>query len=143
MKTCVEPDCNHPVFSKGFCQVHWKYYFGKPIARRSKKRTKQEKQYSVDRKDFIEEQRDENGNIFCIFCGWVILRNPSLHHALGRDEELILETKYWMLGHNNCHVHEYHAKSWEDIPWWNEYLQRLKTYSIEVLEKELRRMDRL
>ena len=142
MKTCVEPGCTYPVFSRGFCPIHWKRYFGKAIKKRTKKRSVQEIEYGNNRADFIGNSRDEYGWIYCVFCGEKIRTEPSLHHALGRDDEMLLEEKYWMLSHNKCHVEEYHSKSWKDITWWGDYLIRLKSYPIEVLEKELKRMEK-
>ena len=110
---------------------------------RSKKRARQERQYAKDRVTFIEEQRDDKDRIFCIFCGGEIYGEPSLHHALGRDEDLLLDTRYWYLSHNRCHVDEYHSLSIDKLPWWEQYLQRLIDRGDTIVYlKELKKIDK-
>ena len=77
-----------------------------------------------------------------MFTGKRIYGEPSLHHANGRDDEMLLNEHYWFLTNNYAHVHEYHAKSWEDIDWWHDYLDRIKESHPDIYEKELLRMSK-
>jgi len=144
MKSCSEPGCNYPVFSKGLCRSHWQYKHGRPIPKRTKKRGKQEKEYLDKRQQFIEKKRQENhGILVCIFCGKRIFGMPDIHHLMGRDDETLLDERFWGLAHNKCHVYEYHSKSWQDIEWWDNYLDTIRSdYPQEILEKELKRMNK-
>ena len=105
----------------------------------SKKRAKQNRQYSKKRIEFIENRRDEYGKIYCIFCGKEINGEPDIHHGIGRDNDLLLIEEYWFTAHNHCHVFEYHSKSCINIIWWASYMERIQ-HLPEVLQKEFRRM---
>ena len=111
------------------------------IKPRTNKRTKEEDLYRKNRKAFIEAEKDDRGRVFCIFCGYEIINEPSLHHALGRDDDMLLNDEFWFLSHNICHVHEYHSKSWKDCPWWEGYLNRIE-HIPEIYEKEKLRMSK-
>jgi hypothetical protein len=113
------------------------------MRRRTKKRARQEAQYLKNRKLFIERERekDKHGGLFCIFCRKVIYGEPSLHHGLGRDDEQILDELYWFLAHNFCHVDEYHGKSCVDIPWWENYFERIRHID-KLYYLETTRMDK-
>jgi hypothetical protein len=119
---------------------------GKPyiIPRRSPKRLKQELEYNIKRKSFIEAKKasDPQGRLYCYFCGKRIYEEPSLHHLIGRDDEDLLLENYWVLGHNKCHVFQYHSMSWEKIPWWEDYLFRLKRDYPDLYYKELEKMEK-
>ena len=107
----------------------------------TKKRAKQNRTYLSERTDFIEAKRDKQGRIFCIFCGRVINGEPSLHHGLGRDDEMLLDQRFWFLAHNSCHVEEYHSSSCNDLYWWGDYIERIK-HITEIIAKEELRMDK-
>ncbi len=106
------------------------------------KRARQNKQYSKERKIFIQEQIDEHGWLICKFCGMTISSGPDIHHANGRDNEKILNKEDWFLGHNFCHVHQYHSIGWQKILWWNEYISRIKESHPHIYEKEIIRMSK-
>ena len=149
-KLCTAVGCNMPLFAKGYCLYHYKSIHlankqklnkNKPYL--TKRRQSLNKRYSEDRELFINNKRSERKDrkVFCIFCGGEIKGEPSLHHALGRDDSVMLNTAYWFLAHNECHVRQYHSMSWQNIPWWNEYLYRIKDNE-KVYNKELRRMNK-
>ena len=140
MKICDHPNCGFPVFSGTKCSYH---YRAKPIKRRSDKRAADEREYTKVRKEFIQELRDSNpsGSIYCMFCGKKIYEEPVVHHTLGRKEELLLDTEWWIPAHHECHM-EYHNKSWKLIEWWNTYLSHMKQIMFVVWEKEILKMSK-
>jgi len=117
-KRCSLPGCDSLLYAKGYCIYHYKSLYlapkqkNKPVLTYHKQRIN--KQYTGKRAIFIEEQRSlrKDNKIFCIFCNKEIKGEPSLHHALGRDDAVMLNTDYWFLSHNNCHVHMYHSMSY-------------------------------
>lgn len=71
----------------------------KPIARRSTKRAKQERQYSVDRIKFLQD------NPVCkIQVDGCTHKATQVHHAKGRIGELLLNQKYWVATCASCHT---------------------------------------
>ena len=144
MKSCNHPDCHYPVFSKGLCSVHWKYKHGKPLPRVTEKRSKQISEYMSRRQQFINERRAEShGKLWCAFCTERIYGDPDIHHTIGRDDETLLDEKYWHVAHWKCHVPGYHSKSCNDIVWWDRYMIWLKeNMPPEVYLKELKRKDK-
>lgn len=111
---------------------------------RSRKRAKQERKYVVTRKEFIEQERKKNKyeKIFCIFCDKEISEVPDLHHKYGRDGDKLLKIDDWAIAHNKCHVHEYHSLGYRKIPWWKEYIKRIKKIDHRLYAKELRKMEK-
>lgn len=149
-KYCNVEGCDRPLYARGFCHYHYKteYLAKKPkkkkiynIPKATNKRAKEQVEYAMKRKLFIEGQRDKHGHIYCIFCGRQITGEPDLHHAFGRDNDLLLDVTKWFLAHNYCHVQQYHSKSHEDIWWWKEYMYRIR-YNKELLNKEQLRMSK-
>lgn len=146
-KKCSLPVCNAPLYAKGYCIYHYKsiYLFNKignkPKLTATKRRIN--KSYTGKRAEFINNERNnrKDRKIFCIFCGKEIIGEPSLHHGLGRDDSIMLDTNYWFLSHNNCHVHQYHSMSCNDISWWPNYIERIKHIK-PIYNKELRRMNK-
>jgi len=144
MKECDEPGCNYPVFSKKKCKSHWLQIYGKPIPKTTTKRQEQTSEYQTRRRAFISKLRAEGkGKLWCPFCSERIFGDPDIHHTMGRDDETLLDEKYWHIGHNKCHVHMYHSMSCNDIPWWKGYMIWLKTnMPPEVYLKELNRQNK-
>jgi hypothetical protein len=127
MKTCDHPGCHYPVFSKSLCQLHWKLKHGKPLPKYTDKRKTQIDEYHNRRRQFIAERRAEGkGKLWCPFCSDRIYGNPAIHHTMGKDDETLLDEKYWHIGHSNCHVQQFHSMSWKDIPWWLDYVKWVK-----------------
>ena len=159
-KICKEENCTQPLYARGWCLSHYKMLYLAPrqrekaehpltpdqcykIPKRTPKRLKQERIYATDRVKFIENVRKtHNGLILCFFCNTPVYGNPSLHHIDGRDDALLLDKSKWVLSHNNCHVHEYHSKSHEEISWWGKYMERIGINYPELFEKELIRMSK-
>jgi len=143
-KICDEPGCHYPVWSKGKCRSHWGQKFGKPIPRVSKKRQRQNVEYTDKRRVFIDNLLVVGkGKLWCPFCSQRIFGDPDLHHTMGRDEDLLLNEKYWHIGHRKCHVQQYHSISCRDIPWWDNYMEWLKiNMPPEVYLKELKREEK-
>jgi len=151
-KKCSIDGCNNPLFARKYCRYHYNSLYLIPKQINKPKLTKKKeilnKEYSEKREEFIRLMRlnDRNGRIFCIFCGGEIKTEPSLHHALGRDDDIMLDDRFWFLSHNYCHVSQYHSMSCNDIPWWGGYLARVKTLitsvSIIILKIEVNRMEK-
>ena len=106
------------------------------VRRRAPKRAKQERQYSKDRTDFIKEQDKP----YCFFCGKEVT-NPDLHHLDGRDGDRLLDKSKWVLAHHECHLN-YHSMAWDKLPWWCDYLKRLRKYP-DIFQKELIKMSKM
>ncbi len=143
-KVCNHPGCHYNVFSKGFCQIHWGQKHGKPIPKITPKRQMQKSEYSIKRREYIANKRREGKDkLWCSFCSERIYGDPDIHHTMSRDDETLLDEKYWHLGHNKCHVHMYHSMSCKDISWWSGYLTWLgDNMPLEVYQKELKRLDK-
>lgn len=155
-KTCKEEGCTFPLFARGWCKGHYNTLYLLPkqkekpkkkyvIPRKTEDKAKDDRLYLKKRVEFIqaEMRKDPQGRVFCIFCGKEIKGPIDLHHALGRDDDLLLDQRYWFLSHNFCHVHQYHSMGWAKIPWWQEYIARiLKTGIHEIIVLESKRMER-
>lgn len=155
-KKCSIEGCNNPLYARGYCISHYRslYLFPKSKLKEKKiyhipKSTKKKKDlnmaYSTSRVLFIksEREKDKYGKLFCIFCGKEIKEEPSLHHMLGREDDIILDDNYWFLSHNFCHVHQYHSISYTKISWWDDYILRLANLDrFDLLEIELRKMNK-
>ena len=131
-KKCSVENCEFFRYARDYCLYHYKSLYLYPKQKNkpklTKKTIKRNIEYHDKREEFIEETKLDNtkGKIFCIFCGKEITGDPSLHHGLGRDDDVMFNTDFWFLSHNYCHVHEYHSMSWIKIPWWPGYIERLK-----------------
>ena len=152
IKKCSIDGCESSQYMRGFCRFHYgiEYLLGKQhnkpcktynIPQYTAKRSSQVSKYHSMRKVFISAEKEihPQGKIFCIFCDEEIYGEPDLHHAMGRDDESILDERYWFLAHNFCHVHQYHSISCKDISWWDNYLFRMKNINLDVYKKELLR----
>lgn len=155
-KRCSVSGCTNFLYARKYCLYHYKSLYLYPkqknkdkviynIPKVSQKRQNLDREYDKKRESFIisERNKDPLKRIFCIFCGKEIEGDPSCHHGLGRDEDIMLDEKYWFLSHNTCHVHQYHSMGWRKIWWWMDYIARLiKLGCKEILEIEYKRMER-
>ena len=147
--------CTSALWGRGWCRFHYgtEYLLKRQpktpsqsyqIPRNTAKRSSQVTKYHSNRKSFIQAEREAHPQekLFCIFCDKEIHGEPSLHHAMGRDDESILDETFWYLSHNDCHVHQFHAMSCKDIPWWDHYMKRMKNINPLVYEKDLKRQNK-
>lgn len=152
-KKCTVEGCNNLLFARGYCQWHYKslYLYPRQKGRNKLSKRKQDlnNKYTRQREEFIENQHRKHPQrrIFCIFCGKEIKGEPSLHHALGRDDDIMLDKRFWFLSHNNCHVEEYHSKAYYMISWWDIYIDNVKQIIDDhvreiILRKEDKKMDK-
>jgi hypothetical protein len=72
----------------------------KPLAPRSAKRAKQEKEYSNKRKTFMLAHPLCQANI----SGLCTSQSTDIHHIKGRSGELLLEVNEWMSVCRACHM---------------------------------------
>lgn len=157
MKKCKANGCNNDVFSHLYCRAHqwirtddkYKKYkelkkSGK-IARKSKKRIKEEERYTAICKEIEIELRsqDKDGNIYCFFSGEEIIGAISWHHLRGRGVNL-KDRRYLVPTINDNHL-DYHFMSYDKFKkkvWYEDWLTRLKEKDEESYKKELRRADK-
>ena len=130
MKTCKAENCSYPVFGGGYCKNH-QYLRNKTkkIRQYSVKRQAQVSDYLSKRKKFIASKRDTE-EWFCFFCGnpFRFEDNPDVHHLRGRDDELIVDEDFWVLGHTRCHVEQFHGTAISDLVkyyWFDAFKIRL------------------
>ena len=102
---------------------------------RTNKRAKQERKYSEKRRAFIASKPH-----YCFFCGHYV-GNPDIHHLVGRDGDRLLDEDNWVLAHRECHT-AYHSQSWRKLPWWEDYLYRLKIKNPAVYYDEMMKMSK-
>lgn len=139
MKTCIVPGCTNPMFGGGYCQRHQYMRDDKHKAlRESIRRKEQRKIYQQ-----ICKRLDERKSV-CYFCGKPIRGKADHHHLLGRTGELYAYEPWIKRVHRECHNQH---KFWQTdqlvkLPWWNDYLRRLKKDCPEAYQKELMRMDK-
>lgn len=149
-KICSVGNCTYPLFARGYCNYHYRSLYLAPkqalkprksyyIPRYTTKRKSQVLKYNLERKAFIQAEKDfhPRGEIYCIFCDEIILFEPNLHHGLGRDDEMLLNTIHWFLAHQFCHVDQYHGMSCKDISWWPNYMFRMQYINPKVHQKDL------
>jgi hypothetical protein len=111
--------------------------------KQSIKRSKQLREYTNKRKQFIEQLWIEGkGHIYCIFCGKETSLEPDIHHLDGRENEMLLDTRYWAPAHNLCHIQEYHSIEWRKLIWWDSYLIRIEKKWPDIYQKELIKMEK-
>jgi hypothetical protein len=147
--------CNkYPVFSGGLCKIH--QYLNpkakkitkkqhKPIKKSSDKRALQLDEYYIIKEEMLSEAIKTN-NYRCFFCNNDFDKDyvPDIHHLTGRDNEKLTDIKNLVLTHHGCHT-LYHSLCMGKITkyiWYKGFLERLKNYSIDGYNKELRRLDR-
>jgi hypothetical protein len=151
--TCKEINCNSNCFGGGYCAYH--QYIRrkrggdlykpktrqKPIKKRSEKRAKDERYYSVQAKEFYNESNKK-----CVFCGGDVKRFQGLHHWKGRTNDYLLDKKWWSVVHNVCHVDKFHRMTTGQLqlePWYNDFLGRLKEIDISLYNKQIDKKNKL
>jgi len=94
------------------------------IPLRTKKRLKQEQEYSVVKQLLIDEAKSRD-EFRCFFCGRKFRSNytPDAHHLEGREEG-------------------YHDQSVHNLPWFEDYVARLKKTHLLLAYKELLKLDK-
>jgi hypothetical protein len=160
-RTCSEPNCTQNSFGGGKCKYHqWKRrlkggdLYGKSkqnesvgalspksdtIHRRTPKRAKDERYYSVEAKEFFEEAVKSKTND-CFFCGLKVNTFQGLHHWRGRTNQYLLDKQWWSIVHNSCHTDKWHRMTLEQIQkegWYPEFLIRLKEKDPIAYEKQI------
>jgi hypothetical protein len=149
MKICEHIGCTNPQFGGGRCKYHQferhrqggDLFKRKPpkIANRTPKRTKDERQYKDQAREFFDNAVKEGTNL-CFFCGKKVTKFEGLHHLKGRTNDYLLDRLWWVTVHNFCHTACYHQMDYEhrsQQPWWAEFLQRLRLKSEELYQKEI------
>lgn len=113
--------CKGPVFSKGLCMSAWRREHGKPLARTaikpkatpkiasaprtkikqvSKKRQKENKEYSALRDEFLLEFPECGAKLKGVCTG----ESTEVHHMSGRTGKLLLAVKFFLPICHNCHI---------------------------------------
>ena len=145
------------LFSKGMCRYCWgkekgsemrnnsSQLMNKPLSRKSntniplrtKSRLQQERTYKIVC-DMIDKEAKENDNWKCFFCGekFSVDTTPDHHHLAGRENDKLTKKSDIVLCHRVCHS-QYHDKSVHSIPWYIDWLERIKDSRPELYEKEL------
>ena len=147
-KKCKIPNCNNPAFSKGKCLYHYRMDL-KPlrrtplkrgdtrIARRSKKRQYEEDILYKEAKRMRKRELILLNRWFCLFCGKELPQRPTWHHTRGRDGEFLIKKEFLYPAHFKCHIMQYHQLPISKIPWWTDYIKRIKIWDLELYKKEL------
>jgi len=167
MKICSEPGCNNPQFGGTFCRFHQyrrkmsggdlfvrkakkkaveprSLFDSAEIPKQSKTRRKANKRYLEQIAEFWDESVADKTD-FCFFCGVHMTRRDNIHHLRGRTGDYYNDKQYFVNAHNECHVYKYHMMSIDQLlkePWYDDFLQRLKSKDIKSYQKELRKQDK-
>lgn len=147
MKKCIEPGCDNFQFGGGYCQYHSyrrrmqggdQFKKKKPIKKRTLKREKDERHYSVLAKEFFENAVNNKTN-HCFICGELVINYEGTHHVYGRREGALLDFDKIVLVHNECHlmVHNCSVDILEKQTWYNDFLKRLKDRFPEAHNKQM------
>jgi hypothetical protein len=155
--TCKENNCTRPQFGGGYCSYHQyvrrrqggDLYKPKPrkqapIKKRSEKRAKDERYYAVQAKEFFEDSDKK-----CFFCENEVKRFEGLHHFKGRTNNYLLDKRWWVVTHNDCHVSKWHRMTQEKFKLWlgeekyERFLSRLKALDEELWRKQIGKSDKL
>jgi len=152
-KQCSIKGCTNITFSKDKCLYHYRMGL-KPlrrtplkhgdtrIAKRSKKRQYEEDILYKEAKRIRKRELILLNRWFCLFCGKKLPQCPTWHHTRGRDGELLIKKEFLYPAHFKCHVTQYHQLPISKIPWWNNYVKRIKVWDPELYKKELIKIDK-
>ena len=155
MKVCLVPDCNNPVFAKGYCTYH-QYLRPKKkrkplktplIPIRSDKRVREEEEY---RKvcDEIDRELQEVGKFRCFFTNELLPAGikPSHHHLRGRVGKLLTDKRYIVpvLDEPHMNYHDMPVEKLSRLSWYPGFLKRLRNKEMgeELYQKELNKRDK-
>lgn len=131
-KQCKFKGCKNYVFAKNFCLNH-QYLRDdiiKSIPKKSKKRAKQETKYSKS----LKEKRD----LYCIFCGKLNDDTIERHHLMGRENDLLNDSKYYRDAHHKCHMEDYHGLPYSEFMklwYYPQFMRRLREIDKSIYEK--------
>ena len=158
-KICNVIGCNNPAWSKGLCLYHCRMSY-KPIKRtflkksaiplkkdnriaeRTIKRLYQEEILYKQVKEIRKEELVSQNRWICLFCGKELPQRPIWHHTRGRDGDLLFQGRFLYPAHFKCHISQYHQLPINKIPWWSDYIERIKMWDPELYKKELIKMDK-
>jgi hypothetical protein len=158
--TCKVEGCSNPPFNE-FCKYHqfmlYKrggrlYKPKKPkqakLPLESKTRKKEHLYYSQGCKQLEAELREQNnGVIYDFFTGLEIKGKITFHHIAGRSGDFYLDKEFLVPAENDendGHLFWHHAtiEQLKEKPWYEGFLARLKSKSIDAYNKEIRRQDK-
>jgi len=105
---------------------------------KSERRKREEKEYKRICRE-IDQEAIESGDTRCFFCG-VKVKNADHHHLHGRGEHYLY--KWWIVrAHRTCH-RSYHDQPVASLPWFDDFLKRLKQKSILLFEREIWKLEK-
>lgn len=110
----------------------------------SKKRANEKIAYKKIIKQ-IDEESQAIGQYICFFCNEPIYGIADHHHLFGRENKRLLDKKYIVLAHNDCHVFKYHYMSVKQLmqqSWYEGFLARLKSKDTQLYYKELKKQEK-
>jgi hypothetical protein len=167
-RICSADNCSNPVLGGSKCKYH-QYQrrmlggdmYNKPlksppskhlktlstkrgtIHRRTSKRALDERYYAEKAKKFFEEAVKNKIND-CFFCGMKVFIFQGLHHLLKRDGSKLNDFTKTVIVHNDCHLffHSATLEQLESKPWFNQWMGRLKSVSLEAYNKEMRKTEK-
>jgi hypothetical protein len=113
------------------------------IARRSKKRAKDERHYAVQAKEFFQNAVINKTNR-CFFCGEYVDHFQGLHHLSGRREGSLLDFNLIVIVHNECHLfyHSATVQQMQQKKWYNEWMNRLRLKDDTAYRKEINKSQK-
>lgn len=106
----------------------------------SKSRSEGLKTYSKLIKE-IDREAKEKKETKCFFCWQEIEGGCDHHHLNGKENERLTEKKYIVRVHRDCH-NDYHNKSVHDIPWFGDYIERLRRIDTILAELETFKLNK-
>ena len=109
------------------------------MRRRTKKRAKQEMEY----KDVLKVMDCSliKDCFYCFFCGEIIKGKPDHHHLNGKENERLIDPVYLVHAHRTCHM-MYHNNPVNKIPWFSQFLERLKGIDDELYYRETFKLNK-
>ena len=156
MKICSVEGCSLPQFGGGYCKTHqWRRErsgnTSKPrsLLRRTKPSLISNKR-SVENKSYREVCREidreaiADKNYYCFFCGVGLWGRPDHHHLRGRGGMLLIDKRYLVLAHRECHseYHRYTIAQLLETGWYGSFLVRLRSKDDVSYNKEIRKLEK-